>query len=534
MSAWLCSGMANPASRFSIALRHPRPAVLAFVAVLGIGLWAIGAAPAGSFYDDGIYLILGQSLARDHGLTYLNLPGTPAATHYPPGYPALLAVCWWLGGELPRVLLYAKLLNALLMGLGSGALVWLLAEGEVPPLLAAGGVVAGAAAVPVMALSTIPFSEPLFLVLLIGGSILTARAFRADAGLGSYALAGLGWGAVFLVRTVGGIMIPVGALILMRRSGRRAAGIALAAAVALSAPWILWSSRHAADIPPILSGSYGSYGGWYLQSLSIEGPRLLARILSHNLSALLRPIGVLLSPPGPPWLGWIVMPAGLVVLGFGAVALARASAVLAGTIGLYLLVVILWPYPPDRFVWGIWPIVTAVLASGFAQAWRSGGSSTVGRRSLAAVMVLAGVGTSGYLLRQGGGLVHRSWEGPQLASAGSMEPAVRWVRTHAAPGLVIATVNDPMLYLYSGHPSVPVLAWSASEHVREQSVDTAEANLERILAQYAPAFIILPGGGTPEAFAVERMWRQRARLELIDTLPGGGAVFRPLTPGSGH
>ncbi|MEO8030618.1 MAG: hypothetical protein ABJC74_02795 [Gemmatimonadota bacterium] len=534
MSPWLCSGMANPASRFSIALRHPRPAGLAFLAVLVIGLWAIGAAPAGSFYDDGIYLTLGRSLARGHGFRYLNLPGTPAATHYPPGYPALLAVCWWLGGQLPQVLLYAKILNALLMGLASGALAWLLAESDIPPLLAAAGVVAGAAAVPVLALSTIPFSEPLFLVLLIGGSIMTARALRPDAGFGSYALAGLAWGAVFLVRTVGGVMIPVGALLLMRHSGRRAAGIALAVAVGLSAPWIVWSGLHAADVPPILSGSYGSYAGWYLQSLSIEGPRLLARIVSHNLSALLRPIGVLLTPPGPPWLGWIVIPAGLALLGFGAVALARASVLLAGTIGLYLLVVLVWPYPPDRFVWGIWPIVTAVLASGFAQAWRSGGSSTIWRRGLAGLMMLAGAGAGGYLLRQGDGVVHRSWEGPQLASAGSMEPTVRWVKTHAAPGVVIATVDDPMLYLYSGHPSVPVLAWSASEHVREQSVDTAEANLERILAQYAPEYVILPGGGTPEAFAVERMWRERKRLELIDTLPGGGAVFRPRPPGLEH
>ncbi|MFI5209532.1 MAG: hypothetical protein ACHQ2E_03720, partial [Gemmatimonadales bacterium] len=79
-------------------LTPTRAALLAGAAVLVAGLWALSAAPAGVYYDDGIYLILGRALAQGAGLRYLNLPGLPAAIHYPPGYPAILALCWRIGG----------------------------------------------------------------------------------------------------------------------------------------------------------------------------------------------------------------------------------------------------------------------------------------------------------------------------------------------------------------------------------------------------------------------------------------------------
>lgn len=511
-------------------LRHPRPALLAGLLVLAAGLWAIGMAPAGVFYDDGIYLTLGQSLAKGAGFRYLNLPGSPAATHYPPGYPTLLALCWWVGSDLPRVLLLAKVLNAALMAAGAGGLAWLLAEGDIPPFVAGAGAVAGALAVPVLALSTIPFSEPLFFALLVTGAILAARSLRSGARVTSYVLTGLLWGVLFLVRSLGAAMIPVGFLLLARQRRWRAAIFSAAAALALCAPWILWSSRHATDVPAILSGSYGSYTGWYAESVRSEGPGLILRIAAHNLEALRRPLGVLLAPPGPPWLSWIVLPAGLVLLALGAAGLARITALLAGTLAFYLVVVLFWPYPPDRFLWGIWPIVTSTLALGFVTAWRARGDSVVRRVAVMTLLVLGGLGVLGYLLREGTGFLHRSWEGAQRASAASMEPAVRWVRAHTEPDAVVATVDDPLMYLYTGRRSVPALAWTAAEHVRPQSVERADSNLTRILEEFSPALVILPGGGTPEAFAVERMWHERKLFELIDTLPGGGAVFRPVRP----
>lgn len=531
-TARLCSAMPPEQFASPAASGSRRTAILAALAVLAAGLWAIGPAPAGVFYDDGIYLTLGRALAQGAGFRYLNLPGAPAAIHYPPGYPTLLAFCWWAGGELPRVLLLAKVLNAALMAVSAGALVWLLsAAGASAPLVAV-GVVAGTLAVPVLAVSTIPFSEPMFLALLMAAAITTTRALHPDAGIRSRALAGLTWGGLFLVRSLGAVVIPVGLWLLVRQSGRRAAGVAAAAALALASPWILWSGRHAAEVPAILSGSYGSYAGWYAESLRAEGAGLIGRIAGHNLHELLRPLGVLLAPPGPSWLGWMVMPCGVLILLLGLAALARASAILAGTLGLYLLTVVIWPYPPDRFVWGIWPVLTASLALGFGELWRLSTRPAPYRLVAPALLAVGLVGVAGYAVREGTGVFHRSWEGPQRASASAMEPVVRWVRAHAPEDVVISTENDPMLHLYSGRITVPVLAWTAGEHIRAQTPAQAEINLLEIQEQFGPGLIILPGGGTSEAMAVERMWREEKRLELVDTLPGGGAVFRPIRPGS--
>ena len=508
------------------------PAPLTALVVLSVGLWAIGSAPAGVFYDDGIYLTLGRALAEGAGFRYLNLPGTPAAVHYPPGYPTLLAICWWLGGELPRVLLLAKVLNAALMAVAAGGIVSVLSRSEAPAWVIALGTVAGVLAVPVLAFSTIPFSEPLFLVLLVAAAAVTERALAPEAGIRRHALAGVVCGLLFLVRSVGAVVLPVGLLLLMRARGRRAAGIAAGAMLAVVAPWVLWSGTRAGEVPAILSGSYGSYSGWYGESLRSEGVRLVARIAGHNLTELLRPLAVLLTPPGPGWISWLVIPAGCAVLVLGIRSLARSSAFLATSLGLYLMLVIVWPYPPDRFVWGIWPLVTVCLALGLANLARLSRRASPRRVHAIALSCLAGAGVLGYLMREGKGLVRRSWEAPQVAGAQAMEPAVRWVRAHTELDAVVATENDPMLYLYTERRAVPVLSWTAAEQVRAQTSAVAEDNLRRIQDQFGPAFIVLPGGGTPEALAVERLWREEKQLELVDTLPGGGAVFRPVHPGS--
>src|SRR2546425_4861996 len=45
----------------------------------------------GVFYDDGVYATIAWALAHGHGYVYANLPGAPAAIHYPPLYSTVLA-----------------------------------------------------------------------------------------------------------------------------------------------------------------------------------------------------------------------------------------------------------------------------------------------------------------------------------------------------------------------------------------------------------------------------------------------------------
>jgi hypothetical protein len=229
-------------------------------------------------------------------------------------------------------------------------------------------------------------------------------------------------------------------------------------------------------------------------------------------------------------LSWVLVPTGVVLLVIGGRRFLRASPFLAAFLALYLLVVVAWPYPPDRFVWGIWPLVTLALGLGLYEAAIMAGNGSSSPIAGRAIAICGAISVVGYLVREGGGLGSRSWEHSQAVSARAMEPAVRWVRAHVPDSVVVATVNDPMLYLYSGRQTVPVLSWSAVEHVAPQTVPVATKNLAAIVAAYRPGYVILPGGGTPEAFAAEQLWKEERQLKLVDTLSGGGAVFAPSTP----
>src|SRR5205085_5084384 len=96
-----------------------RMPLLAAALALVAGIFAVDTLPIGGFYDDAFYVILAKSLATGHGYRNLNLPGAPFATHYPPGYPLLLAVLWWLGPAFPANLVLFKVANALFLGIAA-------------------------------------------------------------------------------------------------------------------------------------------------------------------------------------------------------------------------------------------------------------------------------------------------------------------------------------------------------------------------------------------------------------------------------
>ena len=69
------------------------PLLLAVLSTLAVVV-SIEPFPVGVFQDDGIYTVLGKSLATGQGYRYLNMPGAPDATHFPPLYPLVLAALW--------------------------------------------------------------------------------------------------------------------------------------------------------------------------------------------------------------------------------------------------------------------------------------------------------------------------------------------------------------------------------------------------------------------------------------------------------
>ncbi len=69
--------------------------------------------------DNGGYYILGKALSTGHGYTNIHYVGDPAHNHFPPGYPALLAVFMFLSDSV----IFLKIMNGLLLA-GSAMLLY--------------------------------------------------------------------------------------------------------------------------------------------------------------------------------------------------------------------------------------------------------------------------------------------------------------------------------------------------------------------------------------------------------------------------
>src|SRR3989454_2162100 len=242
-----------------------RAGVTAGLVALAGGALTLNHMLPGVFYDDGLYV--GIAYALSHGIGYAppHLPGSPAAVHFPPLYPLVLAP---FVGLLPlsAAVFAAKVLNIVLGAVGAGLIGWYATRVE---LLAPGapggrpGALGAAPAVPLPPLTSlcVLFSEPLFSVLLALAIILADRPPpRWSPGTGAM-LAGVAAALALLTRSIG-VAAGVGIvlyLLAIRRAPWQRAALAGAPVFVAALGWGLWVVRHRGGIDPGMATNYGSY-----------------------------------------------------------------------------------------------------------------------------------------------------------------------------------------------------------------------------------------------------------------------------------
>src|SRR5690349_16293440 len=93
--------------------RSRDPRMVGGSALVGIiaGLVASSPASVGVIWDDAVYVITANALATGDGYRVIHIPGAPAATHYPPLWPAILSVVWRIAPGFPENVRWMKLLN---------------------------------------------------------------------------------------------------------------------------------------------------------------------------------------------------------------------------------------------------------------------------------------------------------------------------------------------------------------------------------------------------------------------------------------
>ena len=507
------------------------PAALVAAGGLAFGLFAMNALPVGVFHDDARYLVLARSIVQGTGFRVTSLPGAPAGTHFPPGFPLLLAALWRLAPAFPANVVLFKLLNAaLLAGAALAAYSYARLRGGLSAPVSAAVALTFAGTVPVLFLDGLLFSEPLFTAAMLLSLLLAERAAgratpRRDASGDLMAFAaGLAGGGVAMIRSIGvAVVIGLCVTLLLRRRWR-AALAALAGACIFVVPWQLWTLQHAQEIPQIMAAHYGTYGRWVAPMLQRDGYMALAHVAAINL----RGLGIILTLFGvgsaAPLFGFLVAATLLLLLALGLARSARTSLVSVIAVSAYAGAMMIWPWEPDRYFWPLWPLVLTAMACGVVQllAWKP---TQTHRRSMR-VALLSASGACAVLF-VGWHLTayrSRSWEEPARRNA-RLAVAVAELATRLPAGL-IACDFDALVVLYTGRAAVPIRATKAEDYLRPLTADDAAAELLVLLDSYHPRFLLITSEEIRMA-AQMLSTGSAARLSFDGVSPGGVVIYVP-------
>ncbi len=220
----------------------PVLAIAASVAILGAFLlwlatpWGIGLSP-----DSAAYLGAARNLLAGRGLTLAGLAGDLPFTHYPPLYPALLALAGLPTGDPVRG---ARALHALLWAANLFLIARSLAQGA---RLAAWASMAGAllalTAPALVEIHLMAWSEPAFLTCVLLGCLLLASYLDSPRWVFLLAAA-LATSLALLTRYAGAALVGAGGLSLLfldRRRWLRRLGASAAFALISILPLAVWT-----------------------------------------------------------------------------------------------------------------------------------------------------------------------------------------------------------------------------------------------------------------------------------------------------
>jgi hypothetical protein len=500
----------------AIALTPRRAGVLVALITAAAGALALNRHLVGVFYDDGLYAGIAVALARGLGYVHphLSAASPPAVVHYPPLYPLVLAPLFG-AFSVPTAAYLGKVLNVVLAGLGAGLVAWhatrarLLGE-DTPPWLAPAVVAAAAISIPVLATQAVLFSEPLFGVLLATAVILADAPPQRLSAAGAAGLAGLAAALALLTRSIG---VAAGAgivlfLLYARRAPRKTALAAAAPVFVAGAGWGLWVLAHRRGIDPALALNYGSY----LDTIHQAG----LGVFWPATRDLLRPLGDLT-------LGWLpsravyypFAAAGVAVGGYGVSRLVPRSSV-GWSLILYLAILAVWPFPSDRFLWGVLPWLGLAWVAGAMGLWRY-------QRLRLPVLLLSAALIVGYGLAEVRGVAGRWWGTTAQRISANFSELLPWLES-LPQDAVLATDDEALVWLYTGRTAVPFYLYGYRGRVETRpSPQEQRAYLER----QGVTHVLLSGFGSGSDVELDALLgAYPGWLTIVRRWSGGRAIFR--------
>jgi hypothetical protein len=475
--------------------------LVTLVAVLTVTPW-----PVGAFQDDAMYTVLARSIAEGHGYRFLNLPGEPHATHFPPGYPLVLALLWKFGPPFPHNIVLFKFANAVFLGLAAvGCHRFVRVRLGATPAQASVAAIAGPLSIVVLVVTGVVLSEPLFMALLFP-SLLAAERAAESGSPREAAVAGAWLGALALVRTIGAVAIPATALVLLLRRRWSALAALTGAAAVLVLPWQLWVSAYQHEVPAVLAGKFGSYGPWLLAGYQQGGFDFARAVAMANLQELQLTLGHLILPVPQPVPRHLTLAIVCLLAAFGMRAFARMAPVTLAFLVAYAVVVVLWPFPPSRFLFAVWPLAIPVVAAGVRDVWQAAGRSGSRRPVRVAVAMACVACAAGYVWYNANGYRHQWWASIPRQAGERARPIAEWAAAHTPADAVLSSDDDLIVYLYAGRRAVPTATFLPHERVRALTDAEDLAHARAILHHYQPDYYVVnsqQGTRTAETLARE-------------------------------
>jgi hypothetical protein len=323
-----------------------------------------------------------------------------------------------------------------------------------------------------------------------------------------------------LVRTHGIALVGALFVALLAHRRWRDAGITAAFALVAIVPWQLWTAAHQGNVPVVLQGAYGSYGGWIGRALEQDGASFFARTIALNVDRT----AATLSAAVAPVTAVVPRAAALVVLLLLIFAGARTMWVKARVALLftvfYMAIVFAWPVEPARYIWGAWPLLFIVPTVGARAIWEWRPRTSALRYARAGLVVASIAAGFGYAVGMGQGYAGRYWDDIPRAGAVMLRPLVVGIRAHARDGEVIATPAEAAMYVYTGHQTVPVYTYAPTQLFHDLSLPERTDALRAILTAY-PVNALVTSSEAERVVARSVSASGRVTLAPRDSFDGG-------------
>lgn len=484
-------------------------------AALGVGLayayWVAWRAPAaGTFHDDGVYMVTAKALSEGKGYRIISLPGEIPQTKYPILFPLVLSAFWKIDPAFPGNVPLLKLVPLLCGALWLFLVYRLARELGASTELARGLCLVTAACPWVIYLSSAILSETMFAAALTASLLFLLRSAQGEpAGAQRNVLLAAALAAVsFHTRSIGLAVVIAGPLYLWLRGDRRQAILFALTAGLLCAPWVLWTNMQAGQ--GSATDAYYSkenYQGWNILLNFGAGQKI--RIALQNLLMLL------LSPAmiyGWPMKGIWLLPAAIAGGWLIRCNVKNGDSAPNVVIAVYLAMVACWAWAPTRF---LIPILPLVLLPAITELDRL----RAARRPVVAAGVIIGLAltvavTTGKTLRLGDAM-------PTLAETdtfASLTAQLDWAKEHSEPSAVLAGNLDPLYYLYTGRKAVRGFAAEPYSLIYEEGtapIGSKETALRSLCTQHVTFWM-----ESPNSSFLEGKYLRKIQEEAHQEAPG--------------